>query len=47
MSNEIYSDNVTGAGTENSEGLVSGRRLVCKQADLGRQFDSINPEQNN
>ena len=43
---QIYSNNVNGAGTENSEGLVSGRGPVCERADLG-QFDTVSPERNN
>ena len=33
--------------SENSEGLVSGRDPVCERADLGRQSNTISPEQNN
>ena len=47
MSNQIYSSNVNGARTEKSEGFVSGRGPVCKRADLGRQPDTVSPEQNN
>ena len=47
MSNQIYSNNVNGAGTENSEGFVSSRGPVCERADLSRQSDTVNPEQNN
>ena len=47
MSNQIYSNNVNGAGTENSEDLVSGRGPACKFVDLCRQSDTVSPKQNN
>ena len=47
MLNHIYSNNVNGVGTENSESLGSDRGPVCKQADLCRQSDTASPEQNN
>ena len=45
-SNQIYSNNVNGTGTENSEGLVSDKGLVCEPADLGSQPNTVSPEQN-
>ena len=47
MSKQIYSSNINGAGTENSESLVSGRDPVCERADLGHQSDTVSPEQSN
>ena len=47
MANQTYSNNVNRDGTENSEGLVSGRCPVCNWADLGHQSDTVSPEQNN
>ena len=47
MSNRIHSNSVNGAGTENSGVLVSSKGPVCVWADLGRQSDTVSPEQNN
>ena len=47
MSNQIYSDNVNWARTENSEGLVPGRGSVCERADLGCQCNTARPDLNN
>ena len=47
MSNQIYSNNVNRAATENSEDLVSGRGPACKFVDLCRQCDTVSPKQNN
>ena len=46
-SNRIYSNNVNRGGTENSEGLASGRDPECEQAVLGLQSDTVRPEENN
>ena len=45
-SNQIYSNNVNGAGTENSEGLLSDNGRVCEPADLASQPNTVSPEQN-
>ena len=45
-SNQIYSNNVNGAGTENSEDLLSDNGLVCEPADLASQPNTVSPEQN-
>ena len=47
MSNRIYSNDIKGVRTENSEGLVYGRGHMFEQADLGCLADNVSPEQNN
>ena len=44
--NQVYINNANGAGTENSEALVSNRGLVNKPVDLCRQSDATSPKQN-
>ena len=44
MPNQIYSNNLNGAGTKSSKGLLSGKGSVYERVDISRQSDTVNSE---